>query len=76
MTSAKNPWSEIYNLAAWRRKQTSPLSTLSERDVKLTTNLEETLQYMIQTLTPEDKQDDENATQTVTRNNVRNNRHK
>jgi len=61
MTSATNPWNEIYNLAAGRRKQTAPTTTSRQKDGKLTTNLHETLQYMIRKLTPEDNQDDDNA---------------
>ena len=61
MTSATNPWNEIYKLAAGRRKQTAPTTTLRQKDGKLTTNLHETLQYMTQKLTPEDNQDDDNA---------------
>jgi len=57
MTSATNP----YKLAAGRRKQIAPTTTLRQKDGKLTTNLHETLQYMIQKLTPEDNQDDYNA---------------
>jgi len=61
MTSATNPWNEIYKLAAGRRKQTAPITTLRQKDGKLTTNLHETLQYIMQNLTPEDNQDDDNA---------------
>jgi len=60
-TSATNPWNAIYKLAAGRRKQTAPTTTLRQKDGKLTTNLHETLQYMIQNLTPAENQDDDNA---------------
>jgi len=60
MTSATNKWNEIHKLAAGR-KQTAPTTTLRQKDGKITTNLHETLQYMIQKLTPEDNQDDDNA---------------
>ena len=56
-----NPWNEIYKLAAGRKKQIARTTTLRQKDEKLTTNLHETLQYMIQKLTPEDNQDDYNA---------------
>jgi len=39
MISATNPWNEIYKLAAGRRKQTAPTTTLRQKDGKLTTNL-------------------------------------
>jgi len=31
MTSATNPWNEIYKLAAGRRKQTAPTTTLKKK---------------------------------------------
>jgi len=62
MTSATNPWNEIYKLAAGRSKQTAPTTTLRQKDGKLTANLHETHQYIIQKLTPEDNQDNDNAT--------------
>ena len=65
MTSATNPWNEIYKIAAGRRKQTAPTTTLRQEDGELTTNLQETLQYIIQKLTPEDNQDTDNATHKV-----------
>jgi len=60
MTLATNPWNEIYKVAVGRRK-IAPTTTLRQKDGKLTTNLHETLQYMIQKLTPEDNQDDHDA---------------
>jgi len=61
MTSATNPWNETQNIAAGRRKQTAPTTTLRQEDGELTTNLQ-TLQYMIQKLKPEDNQNNDNAT--------------
>jgi len=62
MTSTTNPWNEVYKLAAGKRKQTAPTTTLRQKEGKLTANLRETLQCMIQELTPKDNQDDYNAT--------------
>jgi len=62
MTSTTNARNEIYKIAAGRRKQTAPTTTLRQKDGELTTNLHETLQYMIQKFTPEDNQDTDNAT--------------
>jgi hypothetical protein len=62
MTSATNPWNGIYKLVAGRRKQTAPITTLRQKDGKLTANLHETLQYMIQEFTPGDNPDNDNAT--------------
>ena len=63
MTSATNPWNEIYKIAAGRRKQIAPTTTLKQGYGELTTNLHETLQYIIQELTLEDNQHKDNATQ-------------
>ena len=65
MTSATNPWNEMHKIAAGRRKQTAPTTTLRQKDGELTTNLHESLQYLIQKLTPEDNQDTDNATHKV-----------
>ena len=62
MTAASNPWNGIYKIAAGRRKQTAPITTLRQQEGKLTANLEETLRYMIQQLSPEDNSDNDNAT--------------
>jgi hypothetical protein len=54
MTSATNPWNEIYRIAAGKRKHAPQITTLRKPDGTLTTDLQETLTYMLQHLTPED----------------------
>jgi invasion protein IalB len=55
LTSATNPWSGIYRIMAGRRNQMELTTTLRKKDGTMTSNLQETLQYMLQNLTPEDK---------------------
>jgi len=52
MTSATNPWNEIYRIAAGRGKQSALTTTLRQKDGTLTTNLHGTLLHMKQNLTP------------------------
>jgi hypothetical protein len=51
MTSATNPWNEIYRRAAGRGKQAALTTTLRQKDGTLT-NLHGTPLHMIQNLTP------------------------
>jgi hypothetical protein len=59
MTSATNPWNEIYGIAAGKRKHATQITTLRKPDGTLTTDLQETLTYMLQHFTPEDNQNDD-----------------
>jgi len=59
MTSITNPWSGIYRILAGRDKRAAPQTTLKQKDGTLTTNLQETIQCMLQILTLEDNQADE-----------------
>jgi hypothetical protein len=61
MTSANNPWNEIYRLLAGRGKQPALTTTLMQKDGTLTTNLHGT--HMIQNLTPEDNLADDTELQ-------------
>jgi hypothetical protein len=54
MTSATNPWNEMYRIAARRGKQAALTTTLMQKEGTLTTNFHGTLLHMIQNLTPED----------------------
>jgi hypothetical protein len=67
MTSATNPWNEIYRIAAGRRKQAALTSTLRQKDGTLTTDLHGTLLYMLQNLTPEGNQADDTGLHKQTR---------
>ena len=59
ITTAANPWNEIYKLAANKRKRHAQLTTLQKPDGTLTSNLEETAKLMLEHFTPEDSiQDD------------------
>jgi hypothetical protein len=60
VASATNSWTEIYRLAAGKRKQAAQITTLRKPDGTLTTNLHETLPRMIRYFTPEDNQNKDN----------------
>jgi len=59
MTSITNPWRGIYTILAGRDKLAAPQTTLKQKDGKLTTNLQEIIQHMLQILTREDNQEDD-----------------
>ena len=59
MTSATNPWNEMYRIAAGRRKNETQTTTLRKLDGTLTKNLYETLTLMLRHFTPEDNQNDD-----------------
>jgi len=63
MTSITNPWSGIYKILAGRDKRVAPQTTLKQKDGTLTTNLQETIQHMLQILTTEDNQADDTEMQ-------------
>jgi len=67
LTSAINPWNEVYRIAAGRRKQAATTNTLRQKDGKLATNLHGTLLHMLKNLTPDDNQADDNELHKQTR---------
>jgi hypothetical protein len=67
MTSITNPWNGIYRILPGRDKRAAPQTTLKQKDGKLTTNLQETTQHTLQSLTPEDNQEDDMEIQENTR---------
>jgi hypothetical protein len=67
MTSITNPWNGIYRILAGRDKRAAPQTTLKQKDGTLTTNLQETIQHILQGLTPEDNQEDDTKTHKNTR---------
>jgi len=67
MTSIINPWSVIYKTLACRDRRAAPQTTLKQKDGTLTTNIQETIQHMLQILTPEDNQADDTEMQKHTR---------
>ena len=66
-TSITNPWSGIYKTLAGRDRRAAPQTTLKQKDGTLTTNLQETIQHILQILTPEDNQADDTEMQKHTR---------
>ena len=58
---------------AGRDKRAAPQTTLKQKDGTLTTNLQGTIQHMLQILTPEDNQEDDTIAEkdpgTITRRN-------
>ena len=67
LNTITNQWSGIYRILAGRDKRTAPQSTLKQKDGTLTTNLEETIQHMLQILTPENNQQNDTEMQKNTR---------
>jgi hypothetical protein len=60
-TTTSNPWNAVYKLASGNLKQSSTLSTLKKADGTDTKDLAETICYMIETYTPEDKEETDRA---------------
>jgi hypothetical protein len=58
MTSITRPWNGLYRILAGRDKRASPQTTINQRHGTLTTNLQETIQHILQSLTPEDNLED------------------
>ena len=59
ITTPNNPWNEIYKLAAGKIRETLTLTTLQKPDGSSTTNIDETLQTMMDLLIPEDSTQDD-----------------
>ena len=56
-----NPWNAVYKLASGNLKQSSALTTLRKPVRTDTKDLAETIRYMIETFTPEDKDETDSA---------------
>ena len=54
LTSATNPWNAVYKLASNKVKRNQPLSILQKPDGLLTTDLKETITYLLDYLIPKD----------------------
>jgi hypothetical protein len=67
MTSITNPWNGIYRILSGRDKRAALQTKLNKKDGTLTTNLQETIQHILQSLTPEDNQEDDTEMQKNTR---------
>ena len=57
-TTLSNPWNMVYKLATGKIKSCSPLSTQRKPDRTVTTDMAETLHFMIDSFTPEDEETD------------------
>ena len=54
ITTAANPWNEIYKLAAGKKRSYPQFTSLRKPDGTLTSNMEETVKLMLEHFTPED----------------------
>jgi len=63
MTSITNPWRGIYRILAGRDKRAALQTTLKRKVGTLTKILQDTVQHMLQVLTPEDNQEDDTELQ-------------
>jgi hypothetical protein len=52
ITTPNNPWNEVYRLAAGKTREALTLTTLIKPDGSRTTNIDETLQTMMDQLIP------------------------
>jgi hypothetical protein len=59
ITTAANPWNEIYELAAGKRRNHSLNTSLRKPDGSLTTDMHETVTLMLEHFTPEDNAQDD-----------------
>jgi len=62
LAPANNPWNEIYRIATGKRKQIELTTTLRKKDRTMTKDLQETIKYTLENITPEDNQNNDNAT--------------
>ena len=59
-TTLSNPWNMVYKLATAKIKNCSPLSTLRRPDGTVTTDMAETMRFMMDSFTPEDDKETDN----------------
>jgi hypothetical protein len=59
ITTAANPWNEVYKLAAGKRRHYSLFTFLRKPDGTLTTDMEEPVKLMLEHFTPEDNAQDD-----------------
>jgi len=58
VTMASNPWNTVYKLTTSNIKNYSSLSTLRKPDGTVTTDMADTMRFMIDSFTPEDEETD------------------
>jgi hypothetical protein len=59
LTSSTNPWNSVYNLASNKTKRSQTLATLQKPDGSLTTDINETVKYMLEYLITKDEDDND-----------------
>jgi hypothetical protein len=67
LVTPNNPWNEVYKLAAGKIRESLTLSTLQKPDGSKTTNIDETLQTLMDLLIPEDNTQDDTSQHKSTR---------
>jgi hypothetical protein len=60
VTPASNPWNAVYKVATGNIKRCSSLSTLRKPDGTVTTDMADTMRFMIDSFTPEDDEETDN----------------
>jgi hypothetical protein len=60
VTTSSNPWNVVYKLATEKVKSCSTLSTLRKPDGTVTTDMAETISFMMDSFTPADKEETDN----------------
>jgi len=59
LTTSSNPWNEVYKLATGKRRKNTQITNLRKTDGSLNEDLRESLQFMLEHFTPDDKEEDE-----------------
>jgi hypothetical protein len=59
LTSSTNPWNAVYKIASNKARRSQTLSTLQKPDGSLTTNITETVTYMLDYLITKDEEEDD-----------------
>jgi hypothetical protein len=57
LTSDRNPWNAVYKIASNKAKRSQTLSTLQKPDGSITTDINETVTYMLDYLIAKDEED-------------------
>lgn len=59
LTPTNNPWNAVYRLATGKGRKHAQLTTLEKSDGTMTQNLTETMNFMLENFTPEDKKEED-----------------
>ena len=71
LTPTNNPWNAVYRMSSGKIRKTPPLTTLKKLDGSVTTDINETLNYMINHFVPEDKENEDNEYHRLIREETR-----